>query len=262
MSQTASRATTDRRLLITATILLIAIAAALLFVRYLESEPALVDLRAGAAAKPVSIVFVSGDAGLGTWSVGGRVAGELARAGYAVTGIDSLSEFSRRRTPDEAAAILERAMRRAQARNPGKPVVLIGQSFGSDILVVAVDRLSPAARASIARLILIVPGTHAYLQVSPGEVMGIAPPDLALAPLTARLSGLPITCIFGIEERDSLCPSLSLPNVQSVGLPGGHMLNRDSEPVFAAVKKALALPTLTIPVPNANTGKGAPDESL
>lgn len=221
--------------------LLIAILAGVVFVRLLQAGPALVGVSDGIAVRrDASIVFFSGDTGLRRWSVGGRVAQQLARAGYSVTGVDTLAAFSQRQTLDQTTQLLERAIQRALDRNPGVPVVLVGQSFGSDLLPVAIDRLPPDVRGTINQIILIVPGTHAYLQVSLGEISGVAPPDVDLVPLARQLADIPLTCIYGVEETDSLCPVFRGPQARSIGLPGGHALHRDSDAVFAVVARALA----------------------
>lgn len=194
--------------------------------------------------KDASIVFFSGDTGLRSWSLGGRVARQLAGAGYAVTGVDTLVAFSERKTPRQTTELLARAMNAARARNPGVPIVLMGQSFGSDILPIAIHGLPPTLRARISRIVLIVPGSHAYLRVSPGEIAGIAPADVDLAPLARRLPDVPITCIYGVRETDSLCPVFAhARNAAVIGMPGGHPLNRDSKAVFSVVSRALRTAT-------------------
>lgn len=224
--------------------LIVAILGGWLFVANLERGASVFPVASHVALrKDASIVFLSGDTGLRRWSLGGRVARQLAGEGYGVTGVDTLAAFSTRKTPDQAEALLARAMNAALARNPSVPIVLMGQSFGSDILPIAVERLPPQLQARISRIILIVPGSNAYLQVSPGEMMGRTAADVDLAPLARRLPKVPITCVYGIDEKDSLCPVFDgTPNATVIGLPGGHPLHRDSRAVFAVVSRALRAP--------------------
>lgn len=219
--------------------LMVAAAAAYSWIR---SAPEVQNLTASAYRRESSIVFLSGDAGLPRWSLGRQVAQRLAADHYAVTAVDSLSAFSKRRSPEQAGAILATAMREAMRRNPGAPIVLLGQSFGSDIIPIAVANLPPDLRARIVRIILTVPATQAYLQVSPGEMLGTARPDLPLVPFVRQLPLVPLTCVYGIEERDSLCRLISGRNVHPVALPGGHGLHRDADAVFTIVERALRAP--------------------
>ncbi|MES2496542.1 MAG: AcvB/VirJ family lysyl-phosphatidylglycerol hydrolase [Pseudomonadota bacterium] len=59
------------------------------------------------------------------------------------------------------------------------------------------------------------------------------------APAARGLSGAPVLCIQGIEEDDSLCPSMTMTNVTRVSLPRGHMLNFDPDRLYAAIAPAL-----------------------
>ena len=224
-----------------------AIAGTTAIFRHLEGGAPLVELaNLGAFRKDASIVFFSGDTGLGRWSLGGRVAQQLATDRYAVTGVDMLAAFSTRKTSEQTSALLTRAIAVARQRNPGVPIVLIGQSYGSDILTLAIGGLPRDVQATIAKIILIVPGSHAYLQVSPGEILGTARPDVSLAPLARRLPNVSITCIYGVDETDSLCPVFKTANTTVIGLPGGHPLNRDSKALFAVVARAIRTPAATL----------------
>ena len=209
-----------------------------LFVGHLQSGPALVNVSSGSAGRNASIVFASGDVGLGRWSMGGQVARQLGEAGYTVLGLDSLAAFSQRRTPQEATDLVARAIRMAPGRGPDGKIVLIGQSFGADVLVIALPRLPPALMRRIDRVILIAPSTAAYLKVSPAEMLGLSPPDVDLVPL-ARGLRLPVTCIYGLAERDSLCTALGGANVRRIGLSGGHFLGRDADRLFGVVRSSL-----------------------
>lgn len=118
--------------------------------------------------------------------------------------------------------------------------MLIGQSFGADMIPVAMAGLPANMKRQISQIILIVPGTHGYLEVSPRELLGIPPADLALASFARKLSPVRVTCIFGVKEKASLCPTFAgAPNATVVGLPGGHMLNRDHRALYAAVSRVL-----------------------
>ena len=215
-------------------------AAGFLTIRHLETRsPLSYPPSAAVTRKDVSIVFLSGDMGVQPWSLGGRVVRRLASEGYAVTELDMLAALSTRQTPAGATAIIGRAIRSARARNPGVPVALIGQSFGADILPVVLPRLPPELRNSVQRIILIVPATHAYLQVSPAEMLGTARPDADLRPLVARLPAVPITCVYGIEETDTLCPLLRARGANVIVMPGGHFLHGDAGRLYAIVARSL-----------------------
>jgi len=53
---------------------------------------------------------------------------------------------------------------------------------------------------------------------------------------TARqIDWVPLTCIYGRDENDSICPLLHAPNVRRVPLPGDHYLQHDPDLLFKAL---------------------------
>lgn len=176
-----------------------------------------------------TVLFISGDAGWAR-STGRASVGPLRAAGLVVVGLDTLQFFDAARTPAEVAGWLA-----AAATAPGVPatgpMILMGQSFGADALPAAVPLLPPALIARVAGVGLLVPGLERFDAISLGEFLGTSHGvDNRLA-ATALARRFPVLCVQGKDETDSLCPTLSGREVQTVRLPGGHMLGRDSDAI-------------------------------
>ncbi len=58
---------------------------------------------------------------------------------------------------------------------------------------------------------------------------------LPLAPELARLRGIPVLCIYGRDEADSLCPTLADGVAERVALPGGHHFGGDYDIVVRRI---------------------------
>lgn len=189
-----------------------------------------------AAAGPgrPAIVMLSGDMGSKV-GMTPRISARLNAQGYAVVTVNSLTYFSPRRTPHEAAELIETAMARAMVLGRTDHLVLIGQSFGADMLHAGLDALPAAKRAPIRAVVLIVPGHDIIFRASPIELAGVEIPDQLAYPTASRLTWAPVTCIWGTEERDSLCPELDMANVRKAELPGGHQLRWDDERLAATI---------------------------
>ena len=224
------------RLLVAAMILILALLA---LREGFASLPLFVDYE-GAPGRDASVaaVLVSGDMGLAA-GMGHRIAERLERAGMSVLGVNSPAYFLVRRTPGEIDDLIERAARRALASHPNARLVLIGQSFGADVLPVGVNRLPPDLRSRLALIVLIVPTRTAYYRISPAEYLELGTPDAPAAIEASAMRDVPVLCIRGEWERRSLCPELRGPNVRQIALPGGHMLNRDADRLFAALRPAV-----------------------
>ena len=185
-----------------------------------------------------AIVMLSGDMG-NRIGMTPKVAARLSARGYAIVTVNSLTYFSPRRTPDETAELIKTAMVRAMKLGDTDHVVLIGQSFGADMLHAGLAQFSNEARRPIRSVVLVVPGEDIIFRASPIELAGLETPDQRAYPTASRLRWVPVTCIHGADEAGSLCPELQLPNVRRITLPGAHRLNFDDRALEAAILPAI-----------------------
>ncbi|HEX8444982.1 MAG TPA: AcvB/VirJ family lysyl-phosphatidylglycerol hydrolase [Sphingomonas sp.] len=179
-------------------------------------------------------VLWSGDGG---WAgLDREVAARLARAGVPVVGVDSLAYFWTARTPQGTARDLMRIMA-GYSRLWHRPrVLLIGYSFGADILPEVVGALHPDYRAHVARLGLIGLGTSADFQFHLGAWLDVAGPAARpTLPAMAALRGRDMVCLRGRDETDSACPLLPPGLARAIVLPGGHHLGGDADAIARAI---------------------------
>lgn len=184
-------------------------------------------------------LFVSGDAGL-RFGMGRPVTQALAARGVPVVGISSPVAFHTTRTRAEVDAVLAEGVRRALATPGARRLVLIGQSFGADMLAVAAPDLPAALRPHIAAVLLVVPASTAYFRSDPLGLAYSGAPDARPAPGMRTLDWAPVLCIHGAAERDSLCPALAGTAAERVVLPGGHFLHHDDATLIATILGKLA----------------------
>lgn len=193
---------------------------------------------ASPAQRGTVAVILSGDMGL-KHGMASKISAGLAGHGIPVLAINSLTFFRHHRSPAEAGALVADAARRMLALPGAQRVVLIGQSFGADALQVGVGRLPPNIRAKVAKVILVVPGDTVLLKASPGGLLDGAPDGPAL-PTARQIDWVPVTCIHGETEANSLCPIWHQPNVTTLTLPGDHYLQHDVERVTQVIWDAIS----------------------
>ncbi len=170
-------------------------------------------------------VLLSGDGG---WAgLDKEVADALAAQGLPVVGFDSLRYFWSARTPQGLAADLDRLIRAYAARWQRTEVVLIGYSQGADVLPFAVNRLPPASRRLVSRLVLLGPGARASFEFHLDDWISRGDDGLPLAPELARLSAGETLCLYGREDEESICPRLAPAQAKLVALPGDHHFDGD-----------------------------------
>lgn len=186
----------------------------------------------------VAAVLVSGDMGFKV-GMGPRIARRLAAHGIPVLGVNSLVYFRERRTPAEVRALIADATRRGLAFGHARRLLLIGQSYGADMVHVGLTGLPPDLRDRLAMVALVVPTDTVMYRASPAETLGLVAADAPAIDTARRLDWVPVLCVHGREEGDSLCPLLRAPNVHVETMPGGHKLHDDADGLFARIIGAL-----------------------
>ncbi len=182
-------------------------------------------------------VFFSGDMGFNA-GMGPHIAAGLADAGIPVLAVNSLTAFAHRRSEAQADAMVTDAVHRAASLPGARRIVLIGQSFGANVVLAGAAALSPSDRRRLALVALIVPSETMLFRATPGGAFDFGHDGPAL-PRARRLADTPVLCLSGETETDSLCPAWRQPNVTDVTLPGDHFLHEDSALVAATVLRTL-----------------------
>lgn len=187
--------------------------------------------------------FVSGDGG---WaSMDRTVSKALVDAGIPVVGLNSLHYFWKRRTPEDTAADVARALRHYLAAWDKQRVVLVGYSRGADVVPAIAAGLPPDLRQRVTLLALIAPGKKAEFEVHVTDIFGgEGRPTHPTLPDILALGGTPVLCIYASDEVDeSLCPMLfDVSGARLVMLQGGHHFNGDFASVSRAILQALTPP--------------------
>lgn len=186
-----------------------------------------VEVPAQSAAPPGDsfALILSGDGG---WAgLDKDVAQALAAHGIPVAGLDSLRYFWGPRTPAGLASDLDRMVRYYLARFARKRALLIGYSQGADVLPFALDRMSAATLSKIGLAVLMGMSEHALFEFHVTSWISNDTSGPETMPEVNRISGIPILCIYGEGDDDSLCPKLDPRKVKVVKLPGGHHFDGD-----------------------------------
>ncbi|WP_368561597.1 AcvB/VirJ family lysyl-phosphatidylglycerol hydrolase [Pseudoxanthomonas sp. UTMC 1351] len=164
-------------------------------------------------------VLLSGDGG---WAgLDKQVAASLVAKGIPVVSFDSLRYFWKARDPKGLATDLDRIVRYYAGRWSKKRVLLIGYSQGADVLPFAVNRLPAASRVLIARIVLMGLGQNASFEFHLANWIG-KDDGLPILPEVIRLREAETLCLYGQDEKDSLCPEIAAGHVHAQPLAGGH----------------------------------------
>jgi type IV secretory pathway VirJ component len=176
--------------------------------------------RSPAAPSDVFAIIMSGDGG---WAGLDRdIAAALSAKGIPVVGLDSLRYYWTARTPQGVAADTDRMIRYYLSRFGKKRVLLIGYSQGADVLPFAVNRLPDATKAQVALTAILGMSEHALFEFHVSSWISDSNSGPATLPEVDRITGMPVLCIYGEDEHDSLCPKLDPNKFIVVKVKGGH----------------------------------------
>ena len=179
---------------------------------------------AGSPDAPLAVIL-SGDGG---WaSVDREVARVLAgQRGVPVVGLDSLEYFWNGRTPDAAAADLQRVLRHYLAAWKRDRVLLVGYSLGADVLPFMAARLPADLLDRVGVIAMLGPSRTTPFEIRIKENKAA---ELPVLPELLKLRGRRLLCVAAAGEADSLCADLEPGLARKVELKGSHAFNGDYE---------------------------------
>lgn len=188
-------------------------------------------------ASPWFAVFLSGDGG---WvGLDRGVSAELAKHGIPIVGWDSLKYFWSPRTPQGAAADLDRVLRHYSREWNKSHVLLVGYSQGADTMPFMVNRLPAASRALVGLTALLGISDSAYFEFHVTHWLGAPSGGIPTAPELKNWSGSPYLCMYGADDLDSACAQQTGRAGLVVKMSGGHHFGGGYASIAAEILKNL-----------------------
>ncbi|WP_060510159.1 virulence factor family protein [Pseudomonas sp. NBRC 111124] len=178
-----------------------------------------VEVPAGQTTDTVTL-FLSGDGG---WRDLDRdVAGEMAKLGYPVVGIDTLRYYWQHKTPEQSAADLSELMQHYRQKWGTKRFVLTGYSFGADVLPAIYNRLPAEDQQRIDAVVLLAFARSGSFEIEVEGWLGKEGQEAPTGPEMAKLPASKVVCVYGIEETDESGCTDKTAVGERMKLPGGH----------------------------------------
>jgi len=187
----------------------------------------LVEIPAQEQGHDAMALWITGDGGWGVTDRG--VSARLAEHGIPVVALNSLRYFWKGHTPEETSADVARVLEFYLALWKKQRIILIGYSFGADVMPTLVNRLPPNLRSRVALVSLLGLSKEASFEVHVADWLGSFSHknDLPVLPEITRLRGLNLQCFYGQEDVDALCKDLPAGLAHVYSTPGGHRFGRN-----------------------------------
>jgi type IV secretory pathway VirJ component len=175
----------------------------------------------------MAIVY-SGDGG---WrDIDQQLGAYLKEDGIPVVGVDALRYFWSEKTPEQTAADLSRIIAAYRTRWQVEDVLLIGYSFGANILPATYRLLPEADKQAVSLVSLLAPSHQADFEIDVTGWLGFSGAGKYGDPVDDLrvIEPFKIQCIYGLAEEDSACPALAeMPGAQVLAREGGHHFDGD-----------------------------------
>ncbi|HTU68653.1 MAG TPA: AcvB/VirJ family lysyl-phosphatidylglycerol hydrolase [Steroidobacteraceae bacterium] len=207
------------------------------------AELPIIEVPATAPGSDLFAVMISGDGGWAALDQG--VTKELAAHGIPTAGLNSLKYFWHARDADTTAQDVNRMITHYAAVWNKHRVLLIGYSFGADVMPSVFNRLPAETRVRAASVSLLGLGPAATYEVTVGEWLpGADAKGDPVVPEVQRMPKVPLLCIQGKDETDTQCPALAKlgAEVRTFG-EGHHFGGLYSEIAAAILQHGAAAPS-------------------
>ncbi|WP_117190651.1 virulence factor family protein [Rhizobium terrae] len=173
-------------------------------------------------------VIYSGDGG---WrDIDQQLGAYMKEEGIPVVGIDALRYFWSEKTPEQTAADLSRIIKAYRARWKVDNVLLIGYSFGANILPATYRLLPEPDKQTVSLVSLLALSHQADFEIDVSGWLGFAGAGKYGDPVEdlAGIEPFKIQCVYGLEEEDSGCPAVKeIKSAQVLAREGGHHFDGD-----------------------------------
>ncbi|MDF2382061.1 hypothetical protein JMG10_11325 [Nostoc ellipsosporum NOK] len=163
------------------------------------------------------VFYISGDGGLNSFSTG--LCNAINQSGHNITALDAKSYFWREKTPEKSAADVAAYI---QSRPASRQIILIGYSFGADVLPFIVNRLPENILRRVRSVIMLSPSTTTDFEVKISGMLGFGGKgDWDVAAEIGRLRSQKNVIIAGSDEKSDYANKKNK-NYSFQTLPGGH----------------------------------------
>jgi type IV secretory pathway VirJ component len=185
--------------------------------------------------KPL-IFYISGDGGMNSFS--NDLCKSLNEKGYDVFALNAKSYFWNRKTPEQTATDVNDYLIKKIAGRKNQQVVLIGYSFGADVLPFIVNRLSKNISDSITVSFLMASSGSTDFEIHWSDIFGgNSKRKMDVVTEINKLSRENIVIINGSNEGMLALNKISLKKYTYEVLPGGHHFDGDTEEITRVILK-------------------------
>lgn len=193
---------------------------------------------AGSNDKPI-ILYISGDGGLNDFSK--NLCAGIHANGYSVTALNARSYFWDKKTPEQTTLDIAVYLTKKLSERSNQQVILIGYSFGADVMPFIVNRLENSLAAKLQNVVLLSPSGSTDFEIHWSDLLGGGKKrSLDVLAEINRMKVNKLTTIFGSDENDFPVSQIKIEHHTNYILTGGHHYAGNTADLVKLLEKAFA----------------------
>lgn len=185
-------------------------------------------------------IILSGDGG---WtSFDETLAKTLAGRGIPSVGFDAQKYFWSRKTPETTTADISKVMDQYGAVWGKSTFVLIGYSFGANVMPFVANRLPPVLAKKLQSVVMLSPNKTTDFEIHVLDMLNLGrdePYDVVGE--VEKRRGARTLCLFGSEEAQADVVRFRSAGASVAVLPGGHHYDNDFRLLAETISQHLRL---------------------
>lgn len=183
------------------------------------------------------ILYISGDGGFNGFST--DLCNAINKAGYRITAVNARSYFWNKKTPEQTAADITSYLMKVFNNRQNQQLVLVGYSFGADVMPFIVNKLPDAIHKKLVSVLLLAPSTSTDFEIHWTDIFGghtkrsmdvVAEVNKMDVPKTVILMGEDDLAYFPLKK-------VNLKNYTPEILPGSHHFAGDTDELTKRMTK-------------------------
>lgn len=174
-------------------------------------------------------IIITGDGG---WAeIDKNIAKILAEKGIPTVALDSLSYFWKARTVEETTQDVETVIAQYLEKWNKKKVILVGYSFGADVLPFIANKLSTKTQKQVALVALLGMGKTAAFEFRLSSWMDAdkSSDRLPLLPEVEKMKWAHAICVYGVDDEAANCVPTEALGVKIIRMTGDHHFDEKYE---------------------------------
>lgn len=170
--------------------------------------------------KPL-VFYITGDGGLNSFS--NSVCAGLNKNGYEVIALNAKKYFWDKKTPEQTATDVAQYLANKLNGRKNQEVILIGYSFGADVIPFVVNRLPAALSQKVATTFIMASSGSTDFEIHVADMFGKAKRrGVEVVPEINKMGNHRVVILNGSEDEDLDLSKITLRHYTHEVLPGGH----------------------------------------